>query len=223
MDFARWEPHYRAILEEFGFDRHEDEEAARLLDRLLPRDRSSPEDLRPRLARRTVSVLGHGPDLEAQLDEVEGVVVAADEAVSVAMEGGLSVTAVVSDLDGRLDDLRAAQAAGATLVVHAHGDNRPALRRWVPTFGNRILGTTQARPFPGVHNFGGFTDGDRAAFLADHLDAGTIRLVGFDFERPHPKDRDPAVKRRKLAWARRLLQDLARRRPVIGPSFASSG
>ena len=38
MDFRDWEPHYREILEYFGFDRAADEEAARLLASLMTRD-----------------------------------------------------------------------------------------------------------------------------------------------------------------------------------------
>jgi uncharacterized Rossmann fold enzyme len=98
-----------------------------------------------------------------------------------------------------------------------------ALQRWTPSFGPRTLGTTQAEPFEGIHNFGGFTDGDRAAYLADHLGATEIRTVGFDFDRPNPKDQPTDVKLRKLAWARRLLEDLGRRRPLTDPSSASSG
>ena len=59
-----------------------------------------------------------------------------------------------------------------------------------------------------VDNFGGFTDGDRAAFLADELGAADLRFVGWDFD-------DPAVgpeKARKLRWAERLLHLLERRR-----------
>ena len=38
MNFTEWEPHYREIIEYFGFDRAADEEAARLLASLLKRD-----------------------------------------------------------------------------------------------------------------------------------------------------------------------------------------
>ena len=32
-----------------------------------------------------------------------------------------------------------------------------------------------------VHNFGGFTDGDRCVFLANHFKAKKIILLGMDF------------------------------------------
>jgi uncharacterized Rossmann fold enzyme len=37
MDFAAWEPIYKQILEDFGFDRAGDEEAARFISRRLQR------------------------------------------------------------------------------------------------------------------------------------------------------------------------------------------
>ena len=38
MDFDVWEPYYCEILEYFGFDRAQDEEAARVLASLMTRD-----------------------------------------------------------------------------------------------------------------------------------------------------------------------------------------
>jgi hypothetical protein len=95
------------------------------------------------------------------------------------------------------------------VAAHAHGDNVPAVREWVPRFSlDAVIPTTQAAPAPPVENFGGFTDGDRAAFLADHLGAASLRFVGWEFD-------DPAVgamKAKKLRWAARLLTWLESRR-----------
>jgi len=52
-----------------------------------------------------------------------------------------------------------------------------------------------------VYNFGGFSDGDRAAFAADELGASSITLAGFDLD---DENVDP-MKRGKLRWARKLL------------------
>jgi len=68
--------------------------------------------------------------------------------------------------------------------------------------------TTQAAPASPVRNYGGFTDGDRAAFFADHFGAASLVFPGWDFE-------DPSVtteKRQKLRWAERLLRWLEQRR-----------
>jgi uncharacterized Rossmann fold enzyme len=59
-----------------------------------------------------------------------------------------------------------------------------------------------------VYNVGGFTDGDRAAFLADHCGADRLTFLGWDFDDPEVGP----MKRRKLAWAERLLYWLERRR-----------
>lgn len=221
MEFREWEPHYLQILQEFGFSRQEDEEAARLLDALLPQERMHPATLGERLRGQVVTVLGNAPTLSDELDLVEGPLLSADEALSVALEAGLQPDIVVTDLDGRVEDQLRAHREGTVAVVHAHGDNREALERWAPQFSGRTVATTQAAPFPGVYNFGGFTDGDRAVCLADHFAAGEIRLLGFDFDRPNPKDAPVEVKRRKLAWAQRLIAMVAERTAVRFPASSS--
>ena len=93
-------------------------------------------------------------------------------------------------------------------MIHAHGDNIEALKRYVPLFSGKVMGTTQVRPFGLLHNFGGFTDGDRAVLMARHFSATDIRLIGFNFEEPRPKEgREIGTKRKKLSWARRLIYD----------------
>ncbi len=85
---------------------------------------------------------------------------------------------------------------------------------YVPMF-SRILGTCQTEPpLDVVYNFGGFTDGDRAAFLAEELGAREITLVGFDFgtvvgrwSKPRLKEHSPVweSKRKKFEFAKELL------------------
>ena len=88
------------------------------------------------------------------------------------------------------------------MVIHAHGDNIPQLQYWVPLFPGPVVGTTQSQPLPPLHNFGGFSDGDRAAFAADALGAERIVFVGFDLDDMNVGH----MKRGKLLWARRLLR-----------------
>lgn len=93
--------------------------------------------------------------------------------------------------------------------MHAHGDNRSTLARVVPSLAGPVQGTTQAEPHGDIMNAGGFTDGDRACCLAAHLGATGLVLVGFDWDAPVEKPgRDPAIKRRKLAWAREIVGSL---------------
>ncbi len=223
MDFHEWEPYYLRILREFGYDRRKDEEAAQMLSSLLPERRTQPSALGRALRGRVVTVLGNAPRLSEEMGFAKGTVIAADEAVSVALDSGLSPEFVVTDLDGRIEDIQSANVQGSTVVVHAHGDNMEALGRWAGGFSRNSLGTTQSRPFAGIHNFGGFTDGDRGVFLAEHFGASEIRLLGFDFERPNPKDRALEVKRRKLAWAKELIGILQQRVPILFPASSNLG
>jgi len=208
MDFEEWEPYYEEILREFGYSREDDEKAARVLDETLAGDRIEPQILDRMLRGQDVSVAGNGPSLKDEVAGCDGILITADEATSVAMKAGLGPDLVVTDLDGDVKDQIKANVKGAIIAIHAHGDNIPAIRRWAPLFRGRVMATTQSRPFSKVYDFGGFTDGDRAAFLARHFGASRIRLLGFDFEHPSPKDENPEVKMKKLAWAKKLIGNL---------------
>ncbi len=210
MDFAAWEPFYRQIVADFGFSRDADEAVAAELDRLLGGTRLTTKDLHPLLRGKVVSVAGNGPRLAEELSQAEGVLITADEATSVALEQGQRPALLVTDLDGEVADQVKANAAGTVAVVHGHGDNGPAVRKWAGRFTGRTVATTQSRPRGRLQNFGGFTDGDRAVFLADHFGARSIRLVGWDFEHPSPKDQDARSKKRKMDWAYILLERLGR-------------
>lgn len=199
MKFEEWEPLYEEILDYFSFDRAGDEEAAQVLASLLTHDDLAALEV---LCRgRTVTVCGNAPSLPGEVDRIEGTVFAADAAADVLFGLGIRPDAVFTDLDGATDALLEMNRAGTVVVVHAHGDNIPLLRHWVPRLSGPLVGTTQAAPFDRIHNFGGFSDGDRAAFAAHALGAVRVVLVGFDLDDP---DVEP-VKRGKLAWARRLL------------------
>lgn len=199
MNFDLWEPHYREILEYFGFDRAADEEAARLLSVLLDRDNLL--SLVSLTDGNEVTVCGNAPCLRDDLEKVSGIVFAADAAAEVLDSHGIRPDAIFTDLDGATDRFIGMNNEGTIIVVHAHGDNMPLLRHWVPRFTGNVVGTTQAMPLPHVYNFGGFTDGDRAVFTADELGASKITLAGFDLD---DRNVEP-MKRGKLHWARKLL------------------
>lgn len=215
MEFREWEPVYDAILADFGFDRTADEATRdRLAGMGAPDTWCDPGRLQ--LAGSTVAVAGAGPSLEAEVDRARAAdtVLAASTAADRLRAVGIRVDGMVTDLDKNPDTVSELTAAGTPVAIHAHGDNVAAIEAVVPTLATKqVVPTTQARPADGVLNFGGFTDGDRAAFLADHFGAGRLTFLGWDFD-------DPAVgpeKRRKLRWAERLLYWLERRR---GESFA---
>ena len=201
MRFADWEPHYTAILDYFGFERDADEAAARLLEEVAD-GRDDVGLLEALIRGRAVTVCGNAPSLPDELDRIEGTVLAADAAAEVLAGPGIRPDAVFTDLDGATDVFVDLSRQGTVMVVHAHGDNVPLLRHWVPLLPGPLVATTQAAPLPHVHNFGGFTDGDRAVFAADDLGAASVRIIGFDLS---DRDVDP-VKRGKLYWAGVLLR-----------------
>ncbi|WP_255196253.1 6-hydroxymethylpterin diphosphokinase MptE-like protein [Halorarius litoreus] len=213
MRFETWEPVYRRILDDFGFERADDEASRDLLASVTePFDHTKLAFLNGA----TVAICGAGPNLAEELDATRDAdaVVAASTAADVCLDAGIDVDLLVTDLDKNPETARALTEAGVPVAAHAHGDNRHLVGDVVPTFDPEwTLPTTQAAPTPPVENFGGFTDGDRAAFLADHFGAATLRFVGWDFDDPSV---DP-MKRRKLVWAERLCYWLEQRR---GERFA---
>ncbi|HXY88123.1 MAG TPA: 6-hydroxymethylpterin diphosphokinase MptE-like protein [Candidatus Acidoferrales bacterium] len=207
MNFNEWEPVYAAILNDFGFSRDEDEHSAQFLSDLLEEKGDSVlplEKLQSTIKDKEVIVCGKAPRLSEDVVKLhtkrEKVIVAADGATTVLLSHGITPHIIVSDLDGVIDDIIEANKRCAIIIVHAHGDNIAKLKKYVPQL-TKIIGTTQSRPLPNVFNFGGFTDGDRAVYLAKYLGAKKISIIGFDFEDATVG----AIKKKKLLWARRLI------------------
>ena len=213
MKYSEWEPIYREVLRDFGFSEKEDIRAARVLDGLLE-DKASPELLRELgklLKGARVNIYGAGPSLERLSTIPPGINITADGATSYLMGRGVIPEVVVTDLDGRVEDQIRAAEEGSIALVHAHGDNIPRLEAYVPRF-RACIGTTQARPFGRLQNFGGFTDGDRAVFMAEHLGARRAVLYGMDFRGEvgrYSFKEGGERKRRKLLWAERLIKRVA--------------
>ncbi|MBR4988150.1 MAG: DUF115 domain-containing protein [Methanocorpusculum sp.] len=202
MKTEEWEPYYVRILDFFGFDRADDEEAARLLSTILPRDDIAL--LTEKISGAEVIVAGNAPSLPADIKKTDfsgKVVIAADAAARVMKKGGVIPDIVFTDLDGLDDDVLEMNEAGTILAVHAHGDNMPLVKSWVPKMKGPVVGTTQSTPLANVYNFGGFSDGDRGVFAAHELGAASVSLIGFDL---NDTSVDP-VKHGKLMIARKLL------------------
>jgi len=237
VDYRSWEPWYEAIRRAFGYSLslEEDERAARILDSLLS-GFNIQEALRRAeelLRGRTVLAFGAGPNLEGHLrlvkealkglDRTNITLVSADGATAALLEAGLRPDIITTDLDGDVNAILEANRAGSLVVVHAHGDNIGALLRHVRAFRNGLLlGTCQTRPVGRVFNFGGFTDGDRAVFMALHFGARRVLLAGWyfggligRFSKPRLRGhvRAGEVKGMKLDFARKLLSWLASLHP----------
>lgn len=202
------ERHYEIAEEMFGLDRGADRDVAqRLSEALLAHDTVRPEELAPQLEGASVQVLGPRPGGAEDLDP-QRPIVAAGGAVRQALSAGVQPTLVVTDLDGSDMAHEMFSRAGVPMAVHGHGDNRALIDRLLPELEGPLLGTSQTdppdQPVP-LYRFGGFTDGDRACFLAESLGAARVELVGWDFEEPIGGD---PVKQKKLNLAARLLEDL---------------
>jgi 2-amino-4-hydroxy-6-hydroxymethyldihydropteridine diphosphokinase len=223
VEYSAWAPRYERIRAEFGFPFEREEAAAGLLESLLPE--GAPEDplprVRARLEGREVIIAGLAPAAgppplwRRPAAPRASAIVAADGATATCLAAGIVPSVIVTDLDGPIPSEIAANRRGSLVVVHAHGDNLPALREWVPQFPGEVVGSWAGPPRGVLLDVGGFTDGDRAAYLAAHAGASRVLLWGFDFERV--EETDPTVRARKLAklaWARRLLGELADAGPV---------
>ncbi|EHQ36609.1 6-hydroxymethylpterin diphosphokinase MptE-like protein [Methanoplanus limicola] len=202
MKFKDWEPHYTKILDYFGFEREGDEKAAVLSSELT--DRDDINLLKKLCEGSTVTVCGNAPCLDPDIKKIKGKVLAADAASERLYKAGILPDAIFTDLDGCDESFIEMNDKGTIIVVHAHGDNIFLLKNWIPRFKGPLVITTQSEPFSNVHNYGGFTDGDRAAFTADEFGAEEIIFAGFDLD---DRSVNP-MKRGKLMIARDLLSEI---------------
>jgi len=205
MKFNEWEPLYREIINDMGYDPDQDALSARILSEMLfeIKRSASLKTLFELIKDNDVLVCGNAPCLGEDLLKIEPseyCIIAADGATAVLMNAGIVPHIIVTDLDGDIEAQIEANSQGAVMVVHAHGDNIPAINSVVSQLGN-IIGSTQAQPLENVFNFGGFTDGDRCVFLAKEFQASGIIMIGFDFNDPDVTD----IKKKKLKWAKKLI------------------
>lgn len=224
MNYYDWENIYKKILKEFEFSKEKDIESAKILDEFLQiRNKIDIVSLRKFIENREVVVFGSGPSLEESVSKnidfyINKILISADGATSALVENCIFPDIVVTDLDGKISDQIKVNDKGGLLVIHAHGDNIDKIQNNFYQFKKKILGTTQADPsyFRNLHNFGGFTDGDRAIFLVNHFNAKKIYLIGFDFDGrsigrySFADKKDKKQKLKKLKWAKELIDLLNR-------------
>ena len=182
MTIIGWDSKYKKILKDFGYSRRKDSQSCKLLDSLLPK-KTSIVKIRDLIENKPVFVVGAGPSLPSCISILKKykkiTKIVADGATRAIIENGLKPDIVVTDLDGDIKSLKKAGRTNTVMVVHAHGDNSEKIHL-VKNFKN-CVGTTQTKPIGKVHNFGGFTDGDRCVFLASNFKAKKIILLGMDF------------------------------------------
>lgn len=220
VKFADWFPYYQGIRSEFGYNSEKDQEAAKILSDMIKKKALDPKVLQKKIKGKNVIVVGAGPSLvdDRTLKFIKKykkfVKIAADGATQFLIENKVKPDIVVTDLDGNPAALKKAEKTGAIMVVHAHGDNTAMLKKLVPKF-KKLVGSTQVMPIENVHNFGGFTDGDRSVFLAEEFGAKKIVLVGMDFGKSvgkysKKKVKDAVLKKQKMEAGKRLLEMLAK-------------
>ncbi|MFH1788053.1 MAG: 6-hydroxymethylpterin diphosphokinase MptE-like protein [Candidatus Altiarchaeota archaeon] len=205
---------YEQILALLSLDRAADEKARDVLDGLVP---EFDEGFLSKLIKdRKVAVFGCGPSLKDDFENMrdgfgECVLVSVDGSVRLFREEGVIPQVHVTDLDGDVPATIWANENGAVTIVHAHGDNIDKVRDVVPKLSGTVYGTTQVEPTSKIRDFGGFTDGDRAVYLAEHFNPSEIILAGMDFGDEigeYSGTYEPEKKAKKLKIGRILLEEL---------------
>ena len=206
-----WEKRYFSILKELNYSEKKDKESAIILDSILKKT-DTIEKVREIIQGKTVFVIGSGPSLSIAIPKLKklkkSIKIAADSSLKPLIDNGIIPDIIVTDLDGNEDAIKKISKTKSIFVIHAHGDNIEKLQM-VKKMKN-CIGTTQTNPFNKIQNFGGFTDGDRGVFLANHFDAKKIILFGMDFGNQigkfsNTKRSDREIKLKKLEIGKDLL------------------
>ncbi len=197
LEFEEWVPIYNEIISDFGYSKEEDRRSAEILAKMRGTDTLSPLE-----------------EMEGSEIEIGGPYyirsgvdykVAAGSALSQMVDRGVQPDLIVTDLDGDTGVQLSMHREGIPVVIHAHGDNMDLIEKWSKKFDGTVISTCQCEPpQDDIYNFGGFTDGDRAVFLADHFNAKKVTLNGWDLERTFHENEE--IKLKKLRWAKRLLE-----------------
>ena len=217
MVISGWNLRYLEILKEFNYDKKQDLESALILDSML-KESNIKQKIKEMINLKSVFVIGSGPSLALAISFLKKfkktTMIVADSALEPLIENGIKPDIVVTDLDGNEKALKKIGKTKTIFVVHAHGDNKLKLH-FVKNFKN-CIGTTQTKSLGKIQNFGGFTDGDRAVFLANYFDAKKIILFGMDFGNKigrfsNTKFSERKIKLKKLEKGKFLLEWLAKK------------
>jgi len=181
---------YKDIIQILNLDEKKDVKSAKILSEISCQTDEviNLKYIKEKIAGKNIIIFGAGPSLMLDLERLmklknfSGFVkICADGAAKAMIEQKIIPDFIVSDLDGDIDAIKEANEKGTILVVHAHGDNIEAIKTYVPKFKNLILTTQTNLKLKNLHNFGGFTDGDRALFFALKFKPKVVILVGMDF------------------------------------------
>jgi uncharacterized Rossmann fold enzyme len=210
-----WKGKYSDILKEFKYSEKKDNESAVILNLILKKSNVN-EKIVKLVKGKIVLVIGSGPSLSTAIPKLKNleksIKIAADSSIKALLENNIIPDIIITDLDGDKSTLKKIGKTKSIFVVHAHGDN-PEKMNLVKYFKN-CIGTTQSKPFSKIQNFGGFTDGDRGVFLANHFEAKKIILFGMDFgnrigKYSNTKKTERQIKLMKLNKGKFLLEWLS--------------
>ena len=215
MTIRGWKTKYHEIRAAFGYKESDDVASAKKLNSIINK-RTPLSIFKKNIIRKTVFVIGAGPSLEMAIPVIkkhENITkIVADGAVEILIKHKIRPDILVTDLDGDMKSIKKIGSMNTPIIVHAHGDNKEKLEM-VRKFKNKI-GTTQSEKFGRLENFGGFTDGDRCVFIAEHFKPKKIILFGMDFGKTIGKYskhvvKDRNLKLKKLAYGKKLLEWLS--------------
>jgi len=207
-----WRRRYEEIRRELPLSFDLDSKASELAVRLYLSIGAKVEEeiciLRKKILGKEVDVVG-AYDTAEDYFPTGDVIIGVEGGAYALIKKGIIPDVIVTDLDGPMEVLA---KAPSTFFVHFHGDNIEKATKCPPEILSRSIPTVQTFPFGPCLNLGGFTDGDRAAYLAALFGARRIRLFGFNFHRvgKYSYSRDLKIKLCKLRWAEIMLEDLER-------------
>jgi len=223
MFYTNWEILYQKISEDLELDIKNEIKSAKIFNEILKNNKNKiilESDLKNIFFKKEVFIFGAGPSLEKTIksykDRFENkILISADGATSALIKEKIYPDIIVTDLDGKVSDQINSNIKKSIVIIHAHGDNINNIKRYTKKFEKNIFGTIQINPlkYKFLNNYGGFTDGDRAVFLAEHFQAKYIYLLGFDFDGnigrySFSENKNVFLKRKKLKWCKYLIDYL---------------
>ena len=221
--YNNWDKWYDVIVDDFSFNKVDDYCSAKILNEkisIIGKYDVSHIDLPMQSI-----IFGAGPSIKKHISFIKNnidlkkyVLIAADGATTALLEEDIIPDIIVTDLDGNMEKIIKSNTFGSILYVHAHGDNVELINKYIEKL-DKIIPTCQCKPFGNLENYGGFTDGDRAAHIAVYaLNSKKIILAGMDFgkiitnySRPEigvKLQRADKFKEKKLVYAKKLIDSL---------------
>lgn len=183
MNYNKWRPLYKKIIKKLDISIKKDKEARDILKQKI-----RPINIKKlnKKINNTAYIFGNSPQLKEEINKIDinknPTKIVADSATKTVLNEKIKPDIVVTDLDGDIKSIKEAKKQESIIIVHAHGDNINKIKKHTQNL-NPVIGTTQTKPLKEIHNFGGFTDGDRAAYLAQEFGAQKLEMIGFDFSK----------------------------------------